>query len=93
MQRGVPWYAGGGAVLACVLLFGIPARRRSWRTMLGMMALLAALSGGVLSCGGGGSGGTCTSINPGTTTGAYIITVTGTSGTNSATGTITLNVN
>jgi hypothetical protein len=38
---GARWYAGGGAVLACLLLFGIPARRRNSRTMLGLFMLLA----------------------------------------------------
>jgi len=96
IHRSVPWFAGGGAVLACVLLFGIPARRRSWRTMLGMLALFLALTGGVLACGGGGSGGgtkVCsTLINPGTTAGAYTITVIGTSGSTTATGTVALTV-
>jgi hypothetical protein len=93
-RPGVPWYAAGGATLACILLFGIPARRRSWRTMVGMLALLVALSGGVLACGGGGSGGGGGggTSNPGTTAGAYTVTVTGTSGTTTATGTVTLNV-
>jgi hypothetical protein len=34
--------AGGGAVLALLMFFGIPARRRNWRAMLGMVILLAA---------------------------------------------------
>jgi hypothetical protein len=92
---GEPWYAAGGATLACLLLFGIPARRRSWRTMLGMLALLVLLTGGVLACGGGGGGGgggnNCTP-NSGTTAGTYTITVTGTSGTIVSSGTITLTV-
>jgi hypothetical protein len=81
--RPIPWYATGGAVLACLLMFGVPARRRSWRSMLGLLALLVALTSGVLACGGGGGGGsTCTPgpVTPGTTTGAYTFTVTGTSG-------------
>jgi hypothetical protein len=87
------WYAAGGATLACLLLFGIPARRRSWRTMLGMLALLVALAGGgVLSC----SGTTTTIIKtpgiPGTTTGAYTITVIGTSGSTTESGTVSLTV-
>ena len=90
-RPGVPWYATGGATLACLLLFGIPTRRRSWRTMLGLLALLAFLAGGVLSCGGGGGGGGGGG-NPGTTAGAYTITVTGTSGTTTATGTVILTV-
>jgi hypothetical protein len=91
-HSGAPWYAAGGATLACILFFGSPKRRR-WPTILGMLALLATLCGGVLSCGGGGSvtggggGG-----NSGTTAGIYTITVTGTSGANTASGTVTLNV-
>jgi N-acetylneuraminic acid mutarotase len=84
---GTPWYAAGGATLACIMLIVIPTRRRSWRTMLGMLALLAALTSGVLAC-GGGSG----SITPGTTAGTYTITVTGISGTISAANTISLTV-
>jgi hypothetical protein len=95
-QKAVPWYAPGSAVLACVLLLGIPARRRRWMAGIWMLALLAALSGGVFACGGGGGGGGgggCTvSNNPGTTAGTYTITVTGTSGTITATKTITLTV-
>ena len=87
-RPGTPWYAASGATLACILLIGIPARRRSWRTILGMLALLVAFAGGVLACGGGGSG----TIYPGTTPGNYTITVTGTSGTATATGTISLTV-
>ena len=94
MQRGVPWYAGSGAVLACVLLFGIPQRRRRLRKMLGMLILLIALTGGVLACGGGSGGiSICpTPITPGTTAGTYTVTVTGTSGSTTATGTVTLTV-
>jgi fibronectin type 3 domain-containing protein len=70
-----PW-AGGGAVLAFLVLFGIPARRRSWRSMLCALALVAALgafsgctSGAVLKSG---------NTQQGTTSGTYIFTVTGT---------------
>jgi subtilase family serine protease len=93
MRPSIPWYAEGGAALACILLFGIPARRRRWRNMLGMMVLLVALAGGMLACGGsGGSGSTSTSV-AGTTKGTYTITVTGTSGSTVETGTVTLTVN
>jgi hypothetical protein len=91
--RGVPWYAAGSAALACVLLFGIPARRRRWVARLGMLALLVALAGGVLACNSssGGGGGGCTGVSsPGTTAGNYAITVTGKSGSTTATGTISL---
>jgi hypothetical protein len=96
-RHGVPWYAAGGATLACLLFFGIPVRRRRWQTLLGLVVLLLVLTGGVLACsggggnssGGGGGGGT---TNPGTTAGTYTVTVTGTSSTTTGTGTITFTV-
>ena len=91
-QRGIPWYAGGGAVLACALFFGIPARRRRWRTMAGMLALLAALTGGVLSCGGSSGSGCPSLLSSSTSPGIYTVTVTGTSGAVTAAGTVTLTV-
>ncbi len=93
-RPGVPWYAAGGATLACLLLICAPTRQRRWRTMLGMFVLLVALAGGVISCGGGGGGG-CTENcggNSGTTAGTYTITVTGTSETTTETGAVTLTV-
>lgn len=68
--------AGGGAVLALLLFFGIPSRRSGWRAMLGVLVLMLAL-GGLGACGGGGGGGGGNS-NPGTTAGTYTFTVTGT---------------
>jgi hypothetical protein len=75
--KGNGWLgAGGGAVLAFLVFLGIPARRRSWRAMLGMVILLATL-GGLSACSGGsiGSVGNGTS---GTTPDTYTFTVTGT---------------
>jgi hypothetical protein len=76
-------------------MFGIPARRRSWNTMLGMLALLVALAGSVTACGGGGgnggSGGGGGGI-AGTTAGSYTVTITATSGTAADTGTVALTV-
>jgi hypothetical protein len=70
--------AGGGAVLALLVFFWIPARRRSWQKMLCLLAAMVAL--GVLSSCGGSSGGTCTTncvaSNPGTAAGTYTFTVT-----------------
>jgi hypothetical protein len=67
--------AGTGAVLAVLMLFGIPARRRSWRQMLGVLVLMVAL-GGLAGCGSsstsGGGGGT---TDPGTAAGTYTYTV------------------
>lgn len=86
------WYPAAGAALASFLLVFIPARRRNWHTLVGMLILVALFTGGVLSCGsstasGGGAGGI-----PGTTPGSYIVTVTATSGTTTATGTVPLTV-
>ena len=76
--------ASSGMTLALLAFFGIPAKRRKWRAMLGMVVLLIAL-GAFSACGGGGgssssSGGTggTTNSNPGTATGTYTFTVTGT---------------
>jgi subtilase family serine protease len=73
--RGRGW-TGAGAVLALLVFFGIPSRRRSWRSMLGMLAALAVL-GSLAACTSGG-GGTKTQSNPGTAAGSYVFTVTGT---------------
>ena len=86
--------AGGGAVLAFLVFLGIPARRRSWRSMLGMLVLMVAL-GSLAGCGGGGSGGSGGGGNsdPGTATGTYTFTVSGIGNpTVTPTPTITFNV-
>jgi hypothetical protein len=70
--------AGSGAVLALLVFFGIPARRRGWRAMVGALVLLAGL-GSLAACGGGSSSGNGGGGgNPGTTSGSYTFTVTGT---------------
>jgi hypothetical protein len=89
--RAIPWYTGGGAALACVLLFGIPVRRRRWRTALAMLALLVTLMGGWLAC-GGGSNSTRNGTTVGTTPGSYTINVNGTSGATGAAGQVMLTV-
>jgi len=93
-RPGIPWSAAGGVAFACLLLFGIPARRRAWRTKLGMLGLLLVLAGGLVACGGsGGSGGGGGGGGiAGTTAGTYTVTVTGTSGSTTETGTVTLTV-
>ena len=82
---GIPWYAKGGAVLACVFLFGIAPKRRKLRTILGALMLLIALTGGMVACGGSKSTPCTPTTTPGTTAGSYTITVTGTSGATTAT--------
>ncbi len=91
--------AGSGAVLALLVFFGIPARRRSWRQMLSILVVLAAI-GVMASCGGGSSGG-CTAncstqSDPGTTAGTYTYTVTASASpsvTPTVTATFTVTVN
>ena len=88
-----PWYAASGAALACLLLFGLPARRRKWRNLLGMIMLLVVLTASVMACGAGSSGGGGGGGGiAGTTDGNYTITITGTSGALTETGTVTLAV-
>ena len=95
--KGHGWLgAGGGAVLALLIFFGIPARRRSWRSMMGILVAMVAL--GVLSsCGGsGGGGGGGTTTIPGHSAGTYTFTVSGTGNpafTPTPTTTFTLTVN
>jgi len=77
-RPGSRWYATGGAVLACLVLFAVPGRRRrAWRNLLGLLVLLAALAGGMAACGGGGSSSGGGSGISGTTSGLYTITVYG----------------
>ncbi len=68
--------AGGGALLALLVFLGIPARRRSWRQMLGVLVVMAAL-GSLAGC-GSPSAPVINNSNPGTTAGNYAFTVTGT---------------
>jgi hypothetical protein len=77
------WPSTGGAALALILLFGIPARRRRWQSMVGILVLLLSITCGVAACGSG---------NPGTTAGNYTVTVTGTSGATTETGTVSLSI-
>lgn len=75
---GTSWLKSGAVTLAAMLFFfGIPARRRGWRAMLGVLVLMAAF-GALSACGGGGGGsgggGGGNSI-PGTTAGSYTFTI------------------
>jgi len=82
--------AAKGAALACIVLLGIPLRRR-WRVMLGMLLLFVFATG--MGCGSGGSsGGSGPPPNPGTSPGNYTITVTGVSGSMTESATIALTV-
>jgi hypothetical protein len=86
------WYTAGGTALAFVVFFGIPARRRGWKGMLGLMvfAVLASFAAG---CGGGSSSSSGGST--GTTAGTYTVTVTGVdsiTATETATTTVTVTI-
>jgi hypothetical protein len=79
-RNGVWSAVRGGTMLACVLLFGIPGRRRSLallRVVLCAVALGAAM-GGMTGCGGSGSMGststTTSNAATGTTPDKYTVT-------------------
>ncbi len=83
----------GGAALAGLLLLALPARKRRLVRGLSMVCLLTA--GLVLTNGCGGSSTTtaCSNVvSAGTTRGTYTVTVTGASGSLSATAPVTLTV-
>ncbi|MDI3253849.1 MAG: protease pro-enzyme activation domain-containing protein [Bacillota bacterium] len=84
--------SAGATALAFVVLLVVPARRRSWKNLLGLVLFAVVLSsvlgcGGSSNGGGGGGGG-----NPGTTAGTYTFTVTGTSGSITASTTVNVTV-
>lgn len=89
-------FGKGGAVLALLLCFGIPARRRAWRALLAVLAALLVASS-LTACGGGsGGGGGGGQTFPGTTAGSYVITVNAAdvaTGTIKASTTVALTVN
>ena len=89
--RTVRWGFPVSFALACVLLFATPWRR-SGRRQLATLLLLFGLLINATACGGGGESGTCTSQSPGTTPGNYTITVTGTSASITANGSLSLTV-
>jgi len=92
MNQGRPvfWPSAGGTVLALTLLFVHPRRRRGLQALLGALVLL--LSAGLISCSANGTNTSSGGGNPGTTGGNYTVTITGTSGAVTATGSITLAV-
>jgi hypothetical protein len=83
------WYIAGATGLAFVMLVGVPMQRRGRYPRLGILVFLVIFIEGLIACGGGGSSG---GGNPGTTPGAYVVTVTGTSGSVTATGAVALTV-
>jgi hypothetical protein len=85
-ERRLFWPSASGATFALVLLFVKPRKRKDCVAIIGFMLML--VSTGLIACGGGSNGsggGGGGGGNTGTTPGAYTITVTGTSGSVSAT--------
>jgi subtilase family serine protease len=80
---GSPWRTTAGAALACFALFWIPLKRRGKGKMLVALTLLAGLAGGTVACTGALKDMESAAAS-GTTAGTYTITVTGTSGSTTA---------
>jgi subtilase family serine protease len=82
---------GGATALACACLFAVPRRRRARLVVLGLMLAGIVFTG---SCGDGDTAATATVSYspPGTTPGAYVVTVTGASGSVTSTTTIPVTV-
>jgi hypothetical protein len=66
----------GGAILAAFFLLFIPTKRRRLKLAFGSL-FLVLLAAAMVAC-GGSSGTVTTPVIPGTPTGSYTITVTGT---------------
>jgi hypothetical protein len=81
---------GGGIAMAALLVLA-PIRRRRWASLLGAALVLTLALGFSVGCGGGNSVSATTPGNPGTTAGAYTVTVTG-SASGVTTQTVTVNV-
>jgi hypothetical protein len=73
--KGHGW-ASGGAVLAFLVFLGIPARRKSWQSMMGVLVAMVALGGMVGCVSAVDPGNKPTPTNSGTTAGSYTFTVT-----------------
>ena len=77
--NGPRWLAPiGGAIFAVFFLLLIPTKRRRLKLAFGSL-FLVLLAAALVAC-GGGSSTTTVPTNPGTPTGSYTVTVTGTSG-------------
>lgn len=83
-----PFSALGGGALAMLFFFWLPRRRRTWQALLGLVAFAAIVTGST----GCGITRNVNAAPVGTTAGAYVITVTGTSGTLQATTTVNVKV-
>jgi hypothetical protein len=82
-QRNLFWPSASGTTFAFVLLFVRPRKWKNRFVLIGLLLLF--VSAGLIACGGGTGAGGGGGGSTGTTPGAYTITVTGTSGSVSAT--------
>ncbi len=90
-ERRLLWPLASGTTFAFVLLFVRPPKRKDRVAIIGLLLLF--VSTGLIACGGGSGGSGSGGGNTGTTPGAYTITVTGKSGSVSATvGSVALTV-
>jgi trimeric autotransporter adhesin len=92
---------GEGGALVAFLFFGLPLRRPPTKTLLSLL-LLGAFAAIVMGCGGAQKAANPVTppanpgtppANPGTTVGSYMVTVTGSSGTLTASTTVAVTVN
>jgi trimeric autotransporter adhesin len=81
---------GSTMALSSLLLFGLPIRQRRNLTQFGRL-LIAILIGATMGC--AGTKAAAPRANPGTTPGAYTVTITGSSGSIMATTAVTVTVN
>jgi subtilase family serine protease len=89
--HGFGWLpAGGGALLAGILVVGVPSRRRRHLAGFGLMLLVLFTAG--LGCGGGSSSSGGSTKTGGTAAGSYSVTVTATSGSLTRTATVAVTV-
>jgi hypothetical protein len=93
---GNPWWPASATMTVACLLWVVPTRKHrralaKFRRLLPVLALLALCIGAASACGGKSSPPVVTT-NPGTTPGAYSITVTGTSGSVTTSSIVTLTV-
>jgi hypothetical protein len=76
--------------MASLLFFGLPIRRRRTITQLSLLPIATLIS---VAIGCGGTKAAAPPTNPGTTPGAYTVTLTGSSGAIKATTAVTVTVN
>jgi hypothetical protein len=99
LHKGFGWTLASGSGVFAFVLFGIPGLRRRGapsfaQRRVGLLLLLIGMTlvSGMVACGGGGSSGGGHTTIPGTPSGTYSVTVTGTSGSLTHTTTYTVTV-